>query len=31
MGKNLLDERYRPSQSSRSRPRELLLSFSVAF
>ena len=29
MGKNLADEHYRPSQSSRSRPREFLLSFSV--
>lgn len=31
MGKNLLDERYRPSQSSRSRPRELMINFSVKF
>ncbi|MBD9363445.1 TonB-dependent siderophore receptor [Methylomonas fluvii] len=31
MGKNLLDEQYRPSQSSRSRPRELMVNFSVKF
>ncbi|MDD2758958.1 MAG: TonB-dependent receptor, partial [Methylomonas sp.] len=31
MGKNLLDEQYRPSQSSRSRPREFLVNFSVKF
>lgn len=31
MGKNLLDEQYRPSQSSRGRPRELTISFSVNF
>ncbi|MDT4290994.1 TonB-dependent receptor [Methylomonas sp. MO1] len=31
MGKNLLDEQYRPSQSSRSRPRELMINFSVKF
>jgi len=31
MGKNLLDERYRPSQSSRGRPRELMINFSVRF
>lgn len=31
MGKNLLDEHYRPSQSTRSRPREFLINFSVAF
>ncbi|WP_426993775.1 TonB-dependent siderophore receptor [Methylomonas sp. CM2] len=31
MGKNLLDEQYRPSQSSRGRPRELTISFSVKF
>jgi iron complex outermembrane receptor protein len=29
MGKNLADEHYRPSQSTRSRPREFLLTFSV--
>jgi len=29
MGKNLADEHYRPSQSSRSRPREFLLSWSL--
>jgi iron complex outermembrane receptor protein len=29
MGKNLTDEYYRPSQSTRSRPREYLLSLSV--
>jgi iron complex outermembrane receptor protein len=29
MGKNLSDEHYRPSQSSRSRPREFLLSWSL--
>jgi iron complex outermembrane receptor protein len=31
MGKNLASQRYRPSQSSRSRPRELLLSGSFEF
>jgi len=31
MGKNLADEHYRPSQSTRSRPREFLLSFSLSF
>jgi iron complex outermembrane receptor protein len=31
MGKNLTDEYYRPSQSTRSRPREYLLSLSVRF
>lgn len=31
MGKNLADERYRPSQSSRSRPREFLLTFTAKF
>lgn len=31
MGKNLLDEHYRPSQSTRSRPREFLLTFSARF
>jgi len=31
MGKNLLDERYRPSQSSRSRPREFMINFSVRY
>ena len=31
MGKNLADEHYRPSQSSRSRPRELLLTLSARF
>lgn len=30
-GKNLLDEHYRPSQSSRGRPRELMINFSVKF
>ncbi len=29
MGKNLADEHYRPSQSTRARPREWLLSFAV--
>lgn len=29
--KNLLDEHYRPSQSSRGRPRELMINFSVKF
>ena len=29
MGKNLADQRYRPSQSTRARPREFLLSFSI--
>jgi len=31
MGKNLADEQYRPSQSSRSRPRELLLTLTARF
>jgi iron complex outermembrane receptor protein len=31
MGKNLLDEQYRPSQSSRGRPRELMINFSIKF
>jgi iron complex outermembrane receptor protein len=31
MGKNLTDEYYRPSQSTRSRPREYLLSLSAKF
>jgi iron complex outermembrane receptor protein len=31
MGKNLADAKYRPSQSSRSRPRELLLTFTASF
>ncbi|MBD9357904.1 TonB-dependent siderophore receptor [Methylomonas albis] len=31
LGKNLLDEQYRPSQSSRGRPRELMVNFSVKF
>lgn len=31
MGKNLTDEHYRPSQSSRSRPREFLLTLRVRF
>jgi iron complex outermembrane receptor protein len=31
MGKNLTDENYRPSQSSRSRPREILLTLSAKF
>jgi iron complex outermembrane receptor protein len=31
MGKNLTDESYRPSQSSRSRPREVLLTLSAKF
>ncbi len=30
-GKNLLDARYRPSQSTRSRPREFLLTLSTRF
>ena len=30
-GKNLLDENYRPSQSTRSRPREFLLTFRTAW
>jgi len=30
-GKNLTDEYYRPSQSSRARPREFLLTFKVKF
>ncbi|HLP40312.1 MAG TPA: TonB-dependent receptor [Fibrobacteria bacterium] len=30
-GKNLTDEHYRPSQSSRSRPREILLASTVKF
>jgi iron complex outermembrane receptor protein len=31
MGKNLADEHYRPSQSSRSRPREFLLTLTARF
>lgn len=31
IGKNLADEQYRPSQSSRSRPREFMLNFSLKF
>ena len=31
MGKNLTDEHYRPSQSTRGRPREFLLTFSARF
>lgn len=31
MGKNLTDEHYRPSQSTRGRPREFLLSLSARF
>lgn len=31
MGKNLTDEQYRPSQSSRSRPREVLLTLTARF
>jgi iron complex outermembrane receptor protein len=31
MGKNLADEHYRPSQSSRSRPREFLLTLKAGF
>ncbi len=31
MGKNLLDEHYRPSQSTRGRPRELLLTLTARF
>jgi iron complex outermembrane receptor protein len=31
MGKNLSDEQYRPSQSSRSRPREVLLTLTARF
>jgi len=31
MGKNLADEEYRPSQSTRSRPREFFLNFSASF
>jgi iron complex outermembrane receptor protein len=31
MGKNLTDEHYRPSQSTRSRPREFLLTLSARF
>jgi iron complex outermembrane receptor protein len=31
MGKNLMDEHYRPSQSSRSRPREFLLTIKARF
>lgn len=30
-GKNLADERYRPSQSTRSRPREILLTLAARF
>lgn len=31
MGKNLTDEKYRPSQSTRGRPREFMLSFTAGF
>ncbi|HJW55369.1 MAG TPA: TonB-dependent receptor [Burkholderiaceae bacterium] len=31
MGKNLTNEHYRPSQSTRSRPREFLLTFTAGF
>jgi iron complex outermembrane receptor protein len=31
MGKNLTDRQYRPSQSARARPRELLLTFKASF
>ncbi|MNU03462.1 hypothetical protein D3C72_2475020 [compost metagenome] len=31
MGKNLRDEKYRPSQSTRGRPREFLLTFVAGF
>lgn len=31
MGKNLADAKYRPSQSTRSRPREFLFTFSASF
>jgi len=31
MGKNLADKHYRPSQSTRSRPREVLLTFTARF
>ena len=31
IGKNLLDEHYRPSQSSRGRPQELMVNFSVKY
>ena len=31
MGKNLADEHYRPSQSTRGRPREVLLTFTASF
>ena len=31
MGKNLADEHYRPSQSTRGRPREFLLTFTARF
>jgi len=31
MGKNLADEQYRPSQSTRGRPREFLLTFTARF
>jgi iron complex outermembrane recepter protein len=31
MGKNLTDEHYRPSQSTRGRPREFLLTFTARF
>lgn len=31
MGKNLADEYYRPSQSTRSRPREFVLTFTAGF
>jgi iron complex outermembrane recepter protein len=30
MGKNLADEHYRPSQSTRGRPREILLSLTAS-
>jgi iron complex outermembrane receptor protein len=31
MGKNLADEHYRPSQSTRGRPREILLTLKAWF
>ncbi len=31
VGKNLLDEHYRPSQSSRGRPREFMINFSLQY
>jgi len=31
LGKNLINERYRPSQSTRSRPREFLITLTVKF